>query len=297
MGDNAPWRHHYVPQFYLRRFACADDINRVVVLEQHGDRLVSDRKSIGGIGYEEYLHDYDDGGRPASIEGDLNRLIETPFSNGPTWSKINGGMCDALDAGDALPLYHFARHLQRRNLETLQFIRAEHERVQAKDKIGEMNEEKREMHRWIEASAGNAHALFRAGAVDMLEPADASRINVMLCRSPIALRSSTNPTLIVSFPGRQSVFGDFFNNLRTWWLSLDRHWGVFIVAGGPSGFSKSDLPADSARVINRQYLIQHQNSLSVRYLIADDSYVAEDLEWVGYRIEQKTTRGFRYRKT
>src|SRR5438093_11929706 len=62
VAENEPKRHHYVPQFYLRRFACSDDHNKVRVLERHRDIVVSDRKSIDRIGYEEGLHDYDDDG-------------------------------------------------------------------------------------------------------------------------------------------------------------------------------------------------------------------------------------------
>lgn len=80
MAANGTKKHHYVPQFYMGRFACADDENKVMVLERHRDFVVADRKSIDGIGYEEHLHDYDDNGAPASIEGDLNKAIETPFS-------------------------------------------------------------------------------------------------------------------------------------------------------------------------------------------------------------------------
>ncbi|KTE10842.1 hypothetical protein ATE76_13025 [Sphingopyxis sp. H093] len=148
----------------------------------------------------------------------------------------------------------------------------------------------------IAASADNAHVLFREGAMDTTIPDDAAVINVMVCQSPIPLRTSTNPTLMVSVPGRQSVFGTFFNNLRTWWLTLDRHCGVFIIAGGPPRLTNSTMPADAAQVINRQYLVQHGNSLTVRYMICDDPDLDDDLEWAGYRFERRTTHGARWRK-
>jgi Protein of unknown function (DUF4238) len=88
VAPNEAKKHHYVPQFYMRRFACADNENKVMVLERHRDVVVADRKSIEGIGYEERLHDYYDNGAPASIEGDLNKAIETPFSQSRTWSKF-----------------------------------------------------------------------------------------------------------------------------------------------------------------------------------------------------------------
>lgn len=83
MAENAPIKHHYVPQFYMRQFACADNARKVMTLECHCDVVVADRKSIEGIGWEERLHDYDDAGAPASIEGDINRDIETPFFQQP----------------------------------------------------------------------------------------------------------------------------------------------------------------------------------------------------------------------
>lgn len=228
-----PKRHHYVPQFYLRRFACLEDPNKVRVLERHGDFLVIDRKSIDRIGYQEAMHDFVEDGVSDSIEGPINRVVEAPFSNSATWKKITDGASVSLDEQDKIPIYGLARHLQRRNLETLRFIEAESARFKEGALDAELTEEEREMHERIAASADNAHAIFREGAMDTTIPGDADAINVMVCHSPIPLRTSTNPTLVISVPGRQSVFGSFFNELRTWWLTLDRHCGAFIVAGGP----------------------------------------------------------------
>jgi hypothetical protein len=225
VAANEAKRHHYVPQLYLRRFACADDPNKVMVLERHRDIVVADRKSINRIGYEEGLHDYDGNGAPVSIEGELNKVIETPFSTGPTWSKISSGNCAKLDQSDRLPLYGFARHLQRRNIEMLRFIETEQARFLAGDLDGDLSDEEREMHEWIAASPGSAHMLYRAGAMDTMLPGDASGIGVIVCQAPIALRTSTNPTVVFSHPGRESVFGAMFKSLRTWWLPLERHWG------------------------------------------------------------------------
>lgn len=296
MTNGHPKRHHYLPQFYLRRFACADDGNKVPVLERHGDIRVTDRKSINRIGYEESMHDFVEDGVAGSIEGPINRVIETPFSNSRTWQKITDRACANLDETDKISIYGFARHLQRRNLETLRFIEAESSRFKAGALDGDLSAEEREMHEWIAASADNAHAIFREGAMDTSIPDDAAAINVMVCHSPIPLRTSTNPTLVISVPGRQSVFGAFFNNLRTWWLTLDRHCGAFIIAGGPPEFTNTAMPEDAARVINRQYLVQHGNSLTVRYMIADDPYLDGDLEWAGFRFDRRTTHGARWRK-
>ena len=296
MTEGHPKRHHYVPQFYLRRFVCPEDPNKVRILERHGNILVTDRKSIDRIGYEESMHDFVAEGVAGSIEGPINRVIETPFSNSPTWQKITDGACARLDVTDKIPIYGFARHLQRRNLETLRFIEAESKRFKVGTLDADLSQEEREMHEWIAASADNAHALFREGAMDTTIPEDAAAVNVMVCQSPIPLRTSTNPTLMISVPGRQSVFGAFFSNLRTWWLTLDRHCGAFIVVGGPPEFTNTFMPEDAARVINRQYLVQHGNSLAVRYLIGDDPHLDDDLEWAGFRFDRRTTHGARWRK-
>lgn len=295
MAGNEAKKHHYVPQFYMRRFANADDENKVMVLERHRDVVVADRKSIEGIGYEERLHEYNDNGVPASIEGDLNKAIETPFSRSTTWLKISGGNSGGLDETDRLPLYGFARHLQLRNLETLRFIEMQHARYLTGELEDELTDEERAMHAWIASDPGSAHELFRAGAMETMLPADASAINVIVCQTPIALRSSTNPAVRLSHPGSASIFGTTFNSLRTWWLSLDRHWGAFIVAGGPSGFSTEAAPSDLARVVNRQYLVQLLEG-GARYMLADDDFLGDDLQWAGFTFTQRTARGCRYRR-
>lgn len=295
MAANEAKKHHYVPQFYMRRFANAGDENKVMVLERHRDVVVVDRKSIEGIGYEDRLHDYDDNGAPASIESDLNTAIETPFSRSTTWLKVSGGNCADLDETDRLPLYGFARHLQLRNLETLRFIETQRARYLTGELEAELTDEEKDMHAWIASDPGAAHELFRAGAMETTLPADASAINVIVCQTPIALRSSTNPAIRLSHPGNNSIFGAVFNSLRTWWLSLDRDWGAFIVAGGPSGFSTRVAPTDLARVVNRQYLVQLLEG-GARYMLADDDFLDEDLQWAGFTFAQRTARGSRYRK-
>ena len=131
--------------------------------------------------------------------------------------------------------------------------------------------------------------------MDSLLPADADVINVIVCQTPNRLRSSTNPTVTISYPGRKSIFGAMFNSLRTWWITLDRHWGAFIVAGGPSGFSLNLITPELTRVVNRQYLTQFLHG-DARYMLADDDFIATDLDWAGFVFDQKTTRGSRYRK-
>jgi hypothetical protein len=277
----------------MRRFACADDAHKVVTIEAHQNVLVLGRKSIDQIGYEPNLHDFVENGDSGSIENNLNKTIETPFSNNRTWKKIESGNAVSLDLADGVSIYGFARHLQRRNLATLRFIESRHADF-INGSLGAFFDEEREMHQRIDEMPGGPHKLFRESALDTMLPLDADLIGVMICRSHVPLRTSTNPTLMVSYPGGNSIFGEMFNSLRTWWLPLDRCWGAFIVLGGPAGFSTTEMPEDCARVLNRLYLTQLRHG-EARYMIADDPFLEPDLEWAGFAFEQRTTHGFRYR--
>ncbi len=62
-------------------------------------------------------------------------------------------------------------------------------------------------------------------------------------------------------------------------------------ARGPSGFSAGTVPADLARVVNRQFLVQLLEG-SARYMLADDAFLGEDLEWAGFTFAQRTVSGF-----
>jgi hypothetical protein len=277
----------------MRRLACADDYNKVMAVERHGDCLVAERKSIAGVGFEVGLHDVEEEGAASSFENDLNELIETPFAASLTWQKVERGSCAELDQADGLSIYGFARHLQRRNVATLSFMKQENVRF-TQNNITSLTDEEQNMHRWISETPSGANLLFRDAALDITLPNDADGINIMVCRTPIPLRSSTNPTLMISYPGHDSIFGKMFHSLRTWWLTLDRYCGVFIVAGGPPGFSNESVEEAVAQVINRRYLVQMLHG-DARFLLVDDPYVDCDLDWAGFVLDHRTTRRSRYR--
>lgn len=282
-----------MPQFYMRRLACADDTNKIMAVERHGDLLVADKKSIVGIGFEVGLHDFKEEGIIESFEADLNNMIETPFTTSATWKKIERTDFTELDKTDGLSIYGFARHLKRRNVAMLNFMKRENARF-IENNIADITNNEQEMHQWIAETPSGVNLLFRDAALETELPDDAQAINIMVCRTSIPLRSSTNPTLMVSYPGCNSVFGEMFSSLRTWWLTLDRYCGVFIIAGGQSGFSNKIVEQAVAQLINRQYLVQMLHG-DARYLLINDSYIENDLEWAGFKFDQRNSRGFRYR--
>lgn len=196
---------------------------------------------------------------------------------------------DVSECFNALIVISCATRSIVRNLETLRFIEQQRERFAAGELEDELTDEERAMHEWLAADPDAAHALFRSGAMETLLPSDASQINVMVCHSRVGMRTSTNPAIRVSFPGIGSIHGPMFDTLRTWWLSLDKHWGAFIVLGGPPGFSSGSVDGDVIRVINRSYLTQFLEG-GARYLIAEDSYIAEDLRWAGFERNGSSER-------
>ncbi|MCI1271657.1 MAG: DUF4238 domain-containing protein [Sphingobium sp.] len=300
MTSNDPHRHHYVPQFYLSQFACHDDENKVTTLAAYnGGDIVAERKSISRIGYEEKLHDYEFKGEKRSIEGTINDQIETPFTQGSTWRKVTSGRTAELDETDIEPLYGLIHHLQRRNLEALRFIEMEQARIRRHGFSADDTEEERAMHAALAAHPDAVRAFFHEG---ILQEApyldDAAELGMLVYRTGLRLRTSTNPVIAIGLPGeeagRKRANGDA---ARAWWLPLTPHCGVVMTLGASfTGHSNAAIPDDSAQGLNRHYLVQLLQALSVRYVLAEDQHIESDLKWAGYRIEVRTNQGFRYRK-
>jgi hypothetical protein len=65
---------HYVPQFYLRRFALPGGTH-VPVLARPNRQVITDEKAISAIGYEEDLHTLQTPAGPISLEKIINDRI------------------------------------------------------------------------------------------------------------------------------------------------------------------------------------------------------------------------------
>jgi hypothetical protein len=112
VGD--PRDHHVVPQFFLRNFASDEARTKVTTLSKEGAFAVWKERSIKGIGCERDFYVHMRGGRPVSVETDINRSVETPISQSDTWGKIVAGRSEELDRSDRPILYSLVRHLEAR---------------------------------------------------------------------------------------------------------------------------------------------------------------------------------------
>jgi hypothetical protein len=296
---NEARKHHYAPQFYLRQFACDAAGTAAMALTQQHDFIVGEPKAISRMGYEDDLHTIETRFGRTSIEARVAREIEDPISKSPTWARVRAGDYRALGEGDVAILYLLCRHLEYRNHATLKFIESEQVRVQDPKLHFDYTVEEREMHAAIAAAPNGAHAFFLEGALQaagILQELD--EVGITMVHSALPLRSSTNPTLTVPLPpeeqGRRTAAGQ---RARTWWLPLSRECGALISLGGRQRglVHAGDEPLFS-RHMNRLYLIQLLETPAVRYCLADDPHVDEDLVWAGYQLVRRGERKLRYVK-
>lgn len=296
---NEDRKHHYAPRFYLRQFACDAGRTEAMALTQQHNFVVGEPKAISRMGYEDDLHAIETLFGRTSIEARIGREIEDPISKSPTWARVLAGEYRALGESDIAILYLLCRHLERRNFATRQFIESEQLRVQNPSFAADYTEEERAMHDTIEAMPDGGHAFFLAGALQtapILQELD--EVGITILRSSMSLRSSTNPALTVPLPpseqGRRCASGQ---PARSWWLPLAPDCGALVSIGGRQrGLVHADGDPPFVRLMNQTYLTQLLTIPAVRYCLADDPHVDEDLVWAGYQLIRRSERKLRYIK-
>jgi hypothetical protein len=279
----------------MRQFALGGERTKIRCLTRHDPYVSVGVKSISRIGYEEDLYTFGVAGSKASIEGDLNKNIETPIANSETWSKIIAGEPDRLDKSDKLTLYLLMRHLQFRNIENLQFIEQEAEHVRKFGSRDDYSEDEREMYAAISRTAAGPRSYFLSMAVNVRQFAlHWDRASIAVIRSRIPLRTSTNPTLVIPRKlGRIRLFEELEAGAFCYWLPLSRHFGTMLTMSRHfNDFVHQELPDDAARVFNRLYLGQLLEMQSTRHCFADDPEIDQDFQWAGFdRLDGNDDRG------
>jgi hypothetical protein len=294
---NEARKHHYAPQFYLRQFACDTGRTEAMALTRQHDFVVGEPKAISHMGYEDDLHAIETMFGRTSIEARIGREIEDPISKSPTWALVLADDHRVLGEGDIAILYLLCRHLERRNLATLKFIESEQVRVRQANFKSDYTAEERHMHDALTATPNGGHAFFLEGALQtgsILQELD--EVGITVCHSTEPLRSSTNPALTVPLPpGEQSRRCASGQPARAWWLPLSRHCGALVSLGCKQrGLIHEDGEAAFVRKMNQLYLVQLLTMPAVRYCLADDPHIDEDLVWAGYQLVRRGERKLRY---
>ena len=281
---NDPRDHHFVPQFFLRNFAADEARTKVTTIAKSGSHAVWKERSIKGIGFERDFYVHMIGGRPVSVETDINRTLETPISRSETWAKIAAGRSADLDASDRPILYALVRHLEAR---TPHYRQTAEELVAMASGPSSMpfTDEEREMYTAMRASPDLTKAMFNLMAVrSFADEYDRSLVHV--ARSSKPLRTSTTPVLSMPVPAHPAIdlpLPGMVPFQRV--LAVDPHTLVLVVVGDFGGaFANSEMPADVADGFNRSLCWQFSHYPKVRHMICGRDRLVEDMRWAGHEL-------------
>jgi hypothetical protein len=289
-----PTRHHYVPQFYLRQFCCADDGNKVPAVSLCSPYVINKPKSINGIGYEDNLYSVSNNDIEWCIEEKLNKNIETPITQSDTWAKIKNACPELINDKDKLIIYLFMCHIEARNIERLEFIKSENKRIYNQKYSHDYNGSERDMHSYISSTKDGAERFFLEMSNDIDRyMLDYNKVSISILESNISIRTSTNP--VVTLPESMTYQGESNTGVVAKWLPLSHRFGAMqIMCDSYCDFSASSILEENAiRALNRLYLVQMLNSKSVRHVIANDEFLAEDFKWAGMRVDPNNPRKYR----
>lgn len=281
---NAPRDHHVVPQFFLRNFAVDEARTKLLTLAKNGSRAVWMERSIRGIGFERDFYVHMVGGRPVSVETDINRTLETPISRSDTWAKIAAGRSADLDASDRPILYALVRHLEARTPHYRQTVE-ELARIASGPSSMEFSDEERDMYAALRANPGLMKAMSNLMAVrSFANEYDRSLVHVSRARKP--LRTSTTPVLSMPAPAHPAIdlpLPGMVPYQRV--LAVDPHTLVLVVVGDFGGaFANSEMTEDVADGFNRTMCWQFSHYPKVRHMICGRDRLVEDMRWAGHHL-------------
>ncbi len=288
MPLNAPRDHHYVPQFYLRNFACDPEKRKIRTLAKEGEYAIWAERSIESLGFERDLYVHSVAGVPVSVEDAINRLIETPISQSDTWAKIQSGRIDALDRSDKPILYAFIRHLEAR---TPHYRVTQQELAQfAADPNSDIpfTEEEREQYAEMRGNPTLTRAFvnYLSASTDWTEAAyRGSGLTVVRTAKP--LRSSTTPVLVIRAPEHPALRMSLPGMVPfTYNLVLNPTTVVNLVLGDfDDGFLNVEQGEDFRLGMNRHFTGQFGPFPHVRHMITDNGpELSADMEWAHYRL-------------
>jgi hypothetical protein len=286
---NDPHDHHVVPQFVLRNFAVDNERSKVTTLAKESSFAVWMERSIKGIGYERDFYVHMVGGRPVSVETDINRTVETPISQSDTWAKVVAGRTDALDFSDRPILYSLVRHLETRTPHYFQTGEELAELAADPNSSIPFTDEEREMYAFMRANPEFRKVMFNATALRQFAP-EYERSLIMVKRSPIPLRSSTTPVLAAPFEAIKGIdlpLPGVVPFQRVMAVAPDTM--ISVVVGDFGGaFVNFEIGLDEARIFNRNVAGQFAKFPMVRHMVCSRDDLVEDMTWAPYDLVKDT---------
>lgn len=297
---NEPHDQHYSPQFYLRNFAVDPDRKKIPTLAKSGPFAVWKMRSIKAVGYERDLYVSVRRGVPVSVETVINRRIETPISETPTWEKIASGQTDALDISDKPILYALIRHLEVRTPHALATQMELAQMAASADSPIPFTDEEREHYAFMRARPDLAKAYFdgMAASLDWTKR-DFAGCGLAIMRSPIPLRASTTPVLLMRAPANPAIslpypgmtpFQRFLTLNRTTIASL-------VVGKFSGGFMNTEISVEVARGLNRHFVRHLAQFDRIRHVITDrGDDLLTDMTWAPYDLVADTAHKMTFRR-
>lgn len=292
-------KDHYAPQFFLRNFAVDPAKKKITTVAKHGTLAVWARRSIERLGFERDLYVHMRHGVPVSVEAAINQGIETPISRSDTWAKIASGRTETLDRSDKPILYALIRHLEVRTPHYLATGMELAQMAAAEDSGTPFTDEERDMYAFLRAHPDHAKAMFAqmSASLDWTEGTFAGS-SLSIFRSPIPLRSSTTPVLVMPSPSHPALnlplpgmipYQLVLTLNRTTLASL-------VLADFDDAFGNIEMNVQAAKGFNRQFVGQFAKFQHVRHLITDRDDLAVDMTWAPYDLIEDTDRKITFQR-
>lgn len=293
--------NHYVPQFYLRNFAVDPERKKITTVGKNGRFAVWKIRSIKELGYERDLYVSFRRGVPVSREETINSRIETPISESDTWAKIASGRTDTLDQSDKPILYALIRHFEVRTPHYHASMGRLARLAVSENSPIPFTEYERGYYARSLANPELAKSRLdqMAASLDWTEEEYAG-CGISIWRSPITLRSSTIPVMVLPTPAHPALrlpLPGMVPFQRV--LPLNKTTVASLVVGNfADGFENQEIDVEVARIVNLRCVgLFAYFDEEVRHLITDrgDDLVA-DMTWAPYELVEDTPRRMSFRR-
>jgi len=232
-------------------------------------------------------------GIPVSVEGAINRRVETPISESDTWAKVVSGQTAALDRSDKPILYALIRHLETRTPQRLATARELAQLAASPDSEIPFTDEERKMYAAFRANPDLERATFNrmSATLDWTEDSYKGAC-LSILRSPIPLRSATTPVLSIKAPAHPAIWQPL-PGMTPYHLVVALNkttLAMLLLADFDDAFMNIEIDIDTARYFNRNYVGQFSHFEHIRHLISDREGLADDMTWAPYDLVDDSDR-------